>query len=1360
MKQDIRTIDDLLKENRQLKSELEIETALEKVRAIALSMKEPADMPEVCKIIARQLDKLGVKEIRNVQTAIFYESKGTYMNYEYYAKHDKTVITETSYTNHKIHQAFADKMLKGPGEVSVTHIPGSELKDWIAYQKTTNVFIDTFLEKAASLNYYWHSLGPVALGISTYIPLKDDELNLFKRFLNVFELAYTRYMDIEQAIVQAKEAKIELGLERVRARAMAMQHSDELAELVATLFRELNQLDFSLASCIIWIHSPAYKSNVLWIASDTMNKPARPLQVRPFYPDFFTSIIEAWKAKDPKWIFSLSGTEKKKFEKLFFEEYPELPEALKKPVSSNKQIVFSASFNNFGALEIVATEPLSAEKFEILHRFGKVFDSSYTRFNDLKKAEAQAREAQIQLALERVRARTMAMQKSDELPETSHILFEQMKELGEPVEQLTIGIVHEENNVIEISATLHGDTLKKIYLHSIDEPYMMIKVYKAWKTQQKTLIVELKGDELNSYNKYRNKLTNSEMFPTNLGDEHRRIVYAAFFSKGMLALGANEPRPPQSLQLLERFASAFDLTYTRFLDLQKAEAQAREAQIEAALERVRGRTMAMHKSEELLEVINTVSEQLEHLQFRFHNVSFVINNREYDLDYWLSSPGQSHPFRIHVPYLDNPIITRFRDARNKGISFFADVLTREENFHWIKHMLENSVLKNIPDSDKQYLMSRQGFARSVVLTNHITLVIGNYASTSYSDEQNAILKRFANVFEQSYTRFLDLQKAEEQAREAQIEAALERVRSRSMGMQKSEELKEVIKLVYQQLIHLKINLDHAGFVVDYKPKGNWTFWIADERDIPSKITHPYFESVWANQFDEAKEKGIDFFATNLSFEEKNKFYNELLSYVPGLPQASKDFYLSCPGLAATTVLFDNVGLYIENFSGIPYTDEENNTLMRFGKVFQQTYTRFLDLQKAEAQAREAKIEAALERVRSKAMSMQKSEDLANAVGIAFEELDKLNPGMMRCGIAILNKEKQSGQVWTTTKSDNNTVVQVSGDQSMDIHPLLQGAFQAWLSQETDYNYVLKGDDLNNYYKTLIDGDFRLPGSQSLVAGTEGLVQYYYTAVFSSGGLFAFRETEFPEEARMVLRRFADVFNLTYTRFNDLQKAETQAKESELEKKRSEDLLLNILPKEIANELKQFGKSYARKHEQVSILFTDIKGFSTISENLSAEELVNQLDECFRAFDHIVGKHGLEKIKTIGDAYICACGLPNPDPDNAVKTVKAAIDMLDFAKGFAMTKIIQDLPGFEFRFGIHTGPVITGVVGLKKFTYDIWGDAVNMAARMEQHGEAGKINISGNTYQLVKDKFLCTYRGKIAAKNKGEVDMYFVEKASN
>ena len=151
-----------------------------------------------------------------------------------------------------------------------------------------------------------------------------------------------------------------------------------------------------------------------------------------------------------------------------------------------------------------------------------------------------------------------------------------------------------------------------------------------------------------------------------------------------------------------------------------------------------------------------------------------------------------------------------------------------------------------------------------------------------------------------------------------------------------------------------------------------------------------------------------------------------------------------------------------------------------------------------------------------------------------------------------------------------------------------------------------------------------------------------------------------------------------------------------------------------------------------------------------------MDECFRAFDKIVDKHGLEKIKTVGDMYVCACGLPKPVNDNAVKTVRAALDMINFLKGFNAAKQIQELPAFDFRVGIHTGPVITGVVGLKKFTYDIWGDSVTMAARMEQHGKPGKINISGSTFEQVKDKFTCTHRGKIEAKNKGKVDMYFVE----
>jgi class 3 adenylate cyclase len=220
--------------------------------------------------------------------------------------------------------------------------------------------------------------------------------------------------------------------------------------------------------------------------------------------------------------------------------------------------------------------------------------------------------------------------------------------------------------------------------------------------------------------------------------------------------------------------------------------------------------------------------------------------------------------------------------------------------------------------------------------------------------------------------------------------------------------------------------------------------------------------------------------------------------------------------------------------------------------------------------------------------------------------------------------------------------------------------------------------------------------------------------------------------------------------------EKQKELIEKAKAQSDSLLLNILPEEIAEELKYFGKSYARKHEQVSVLFADIKDFTAIAEMLTPVKLVMQLDEVFGAFDNIIAKYGMEKIKTIGDAYMCAAGLPMADNENACNAVRAALDMQQFVKKFGAANKIQNLPVFELRIGIHTGPLVAGVVGSKKFAYDIWGDTVNIASQMEHHSEVGKINISADTHKIVKPQFNCTPRGKIETKSKNGVEMYFVD----
>ena len=213
------------------------------------------------------------------------------------------------------------------------------------------------------------------------------------------------------------------------------------------------------------------------------------------------------------------------------------------------------------------------------------------------------------------------------------------------------------------------------------------------------------------------------------------------------------------------------------------------------------------------------------------------------------------------------------------------------------------------------------------------------------------------------------------------------------------------------------------------------------------------------------------------------------------------------------------------------------------------------------------------------------------------------------------------------------------------------------------------------------------------------------------------------------------------------------------KKLSDELLLNILPSEVAEELKQKGSAEAKHFDDVTVMFTDFKDFTEISEKLSPAELVAEIDTCFKAFDNITGKYNIEKIKTIGDSYMCAGGLPVPNKTNATDVVSAALEIQKFMGEHSLQKIKEGKKVFELRIGIHSGSVVAGIVGIKKFAYDIWGNTVNIASRMESSGEAGKVNISGSTYELVKDKFSCTHRGKIEAKHMGMIDMYFVETAN-
>jgi len=955
-----------------------------------------------------------------------------------------------------------------------------------------------------------------------------------------------RTIELEQ---KNRELEIEASVERVRSKAMAMQNSDELSELVDTVFKELTKLDLALSWCMINIIDEPSMSNIVWGANPEIGK--APESYHMLFEDyrFHHEMFKAWKEKKDKWVFVLKGAEKEIYDTYLFNEteFRRVPEAVQKEMRATKQYVASFTFSNFGGLQTVGEEHLSDESLDILGRFGKVFDLTYTRFNDLKQAEAQAREAQIETALERVRSRTMGMHKSEELKDVVKVIFDQLAQLGINAEHAGIVVDYEPKKDWHFWIAETQDIPAKVTVPYLDLVWDR-QFTEAKKEGKHFFTTQLDFDEKNSF--YEVLLPHIEGLTKKARDFYFScpgLAASTVIEKDIGLYIENFSGTPYSREenaILKRFAKVFQQTYTRFLDLQRAEAQGREAQIEAALERVRSKTMAMHNSQDVGATVVTLFDEVMKLGLdKSIRCGIGILEGSDRMETWSANYSPNGKVDLKMGMLNmtiHPMLVGLKKAwksKKKGYSYdfigqdvikYYTALNKEPEYPF------NVDLKTLPE---------KVFHNSFFFSSGILFA---FTENPISEEAANVLNRFAKVFGQTYRRYLDLQKAEEQVREAQIEAGLERVRASAMAMRSSDDLLEVANVLRDQMANLgQAALESSIIHLYEEDKDKILVWysfrnpnspddkiISDEARVDKKSTAYIRETI-------AKYKSGETEYTIIAKGEMlREWYKELESLDVNVIDYDENGAIIIP-----EVLY----YHYSNFSGgsllmisnDPPSEESRELQKRAAGVFDMAYRRFSDLKKTEEQAREAQVEAALERVRASSMAMHKSEDLPETAQVLFEQFALLGNMPDRISIGIIKEEENIIELWATDQIGSQLDHKHSGP--LDEATTMTKMHKAWKEGKDAVVVDLSGQKLKDWVR-YIKEDMKMHIDDSHIKGR----RVQQAAFFSKGMLLCTTNEPVADEIMHLLIRFAKVFNQTYTRFLDLQKAEAQAREAQIE----------------------------------------------------------------------------------------------------------------------------------------------------------------------------------------------------------------------
>ena len=1218
--------------------ELEIEAALERVRTKSMAMHRSDELKEVADSLLHQLKDLKVR-LDSVHILFFKENS---KDYESWTSNGFQGLQPYSsrflipYRNNSIINEIHKAKRKGLDSFSKDSLP-AEKNNFFKYLFEDTDYIqlsDEIKKRIKNYQKYIFSIAfvdNVGLQMNRYSGevFSENEIDILKRFVRVFHQAYTRFLDLQKAEAQAREAQVEAALERVRARSMGMHKSEELVEVVRILDKEINGLGVEVnGTQIVTDFANQEEGSNDWFAregQDYLEKFHVPYIEHPitkrFYNalhkgvDFYTdNYSKAEKNKYFRQLFKYSDFRKTTKERQeFIYNSPAIIRAV--VVSKNSVLVFQ----RFDLKEF------TKEEEGIFKRFGKVFDQAYTRFLDLQKAEAQAREAQIEAALERVRARSMGMHKSKELKDVVRLLYKEFRILVTDTHSVNIQLKLDSSKDIYYWASVEEDIYQELY-HLQDTGFPILeKIHNAFNSP---------GDGFLDYllTKEEKDAFFSGIFKIQPVPPHRKkmiqnaegMVVMGWFHKnsGIDIMRYNLNRfSDEEKDIVKRFAATFEQTYIRFLDLQKAEAQAREAQIEAALERVRSHSLAMHDSEDLHGVVTLVYEQLESIGLFMNSV--LLHELTYDSKsqhFWVAANGQVYPEQTEIPISKNAFFSRFRVAKENNESFFVQRLSKQQKDNFFKHYFGQSSHSDVPQDRKDYIFSCDGLNRSTALHEYTALTILRYDKIAYSPEQNEVIRRFAQVFEQSYRRYLDLKKAEEQAREAEIQLALERVRARTMAMYNSDELAETAAILFQQMTALGVTPERLNICLINEAGKILEVWATDQEG--TKISHHFNASLdepttGKRVYDAWKEK-----KKSIVIDLSGKELNDWIRYVRQvMGMTIKDELVREHRIHS--VAFFSQGLILTTTSE-PLPGESIKLLERFADVFNLTYRRFLDLQKAEAQAREAIKQASLDRVRGEIASMRNSEDLNRITPVIWRELKALEVPFIRCGVFIIDETNESVGVFLTTPDGKALGVL---HLAFDANKLTSNTVESWRKKEVYKDHWNK-EEFINWTKSMMKLG-QVQNAETYQGSSQPPESLHLHFVpFAQGMLYVGNTSPLDEEKLELVKTLAEAFSIAYARYEDFKNLE--------EAKARVDHTLNELQstqKQLiqSEKMASLGELTAGIAHEIQNPLNFVNNFSEVNKELVDElkselatgnlQLANEIADDIKSNEEKISHHG-------------------------------------------------------------------------------------------------------------------------------------------